>query len=84
VTTSYLARAGQKACTVRIIPEIAVIFDLEQMDRVFLNYFLFCGSKPNSDNYKNVCERQRGAVFYSGVKVTIYAVIVETQQNSPN
>jgi len=52
VTTSYLARARQKARTVRIIPEMAVIFDLEQMDRVFLNYFLFCGSKPNSDSYK--------------------------------
>jgi len=63
VTTSYLARARQKACTVRIIPEIAVIFDLEQMNRIFLNYFLFCGNKPNSDSYKNVSERQRGAFF---------------------
>ena len=52
MTTGYLARARQKARTVRIIPEMAVIFDLEQMDRVFLNYFLFCGSKPNSDSYK--------------------------------
>jgi hypothetical protein len=51
VRASHLSRERQRARGVRIIPEMAVIFDLEQMDRVFLNYFLFYGSKPNSDSY---------------------------------
>jgi hypothetical protein len=74
----------QRSHTTRIIPRWLSFLIWNKWTVSFRTIFFSVAGNETLTATRNVSEKQRGVIFYSGVMVTIYTVIIETQQNDPN